>query len=192
MKTFKTLALAVAVSAGLLGSAGVMAANQGKLDTESTGDFYINYVKGENARIWGLEDLAMDDSHLVETPKTQEICIYSNKDNTSNTYELTLESANSFVLKDQSETSGSDIAYKIKVEGDGVVGQGTLDSSNLTGGNKYVNSSMKAGEIPLQPNPVLECSASEHNAIISVWFESAPNVATGYFTDFITMTVAPQ
>lgn len=191
MNKFKILALAAAVSAGLLGSAGVMAANQGDLDTTSKGDFYINYVKGENARIWGLENLAMDDTHLTGAEKTQEICIYSNKNNTSNAYELTLESANSFVLKDQSETPESNIAYNIKVDGIGI-GVGSLDSTDNNGTTDTYTDNLNAGAISSQPNPGLECSASARNAKISVWFGSAPNVATGYFTDLITMTVAPQ
>ena len=57
MKTLKTLALATAVSAGLLGSVGAMAATDGKLEANSQGQFDIKYIVPGKTAIWGLRDL---------------------------------------------------------------------------------------------------------------------------------------
>ena len=100
MKTLKTLALATAVSTGLLGSVGAMAANDGTLDTTSQGDFDITFSKDDQARIWGLVDLNLTDSNGSDgTALEHNFCVFSNKSGTgSNQYDMQIDSANGFKL----------------------------------------------------------------------------------------------
>lgn len=185
---FRKLAIALAATAGLTASA-AMAATDGTLGTTSTGNFDINYIKGDQARVWGLADLNMTDTHTSGDELTQDICIFSNKASSSNVYELTLSSANSFTLIDGTGGGAAAIGYNIKVEGIGT-GTGTLDSSDISGGN-YVDNGMNAGPLANQPDPSQNCTANQ-NAQVSVWFDSAPNITTGAYYDTVTLLVTPQ
>ncbi|GAA4651372.1 hypothetical protein GCM10023116_36560 [Kistimonas scapharcae] len=159
------------------------------LDTTSTGNFDITYIKGSLARIWGLSDLAMTDTHLAGAEKTQDICVFSNKAVDSNTYELEVTSANDFTLTDGTGGGAAAIAYKLKVEGIGSA-SGTLDETDAVGANKLVASDMEAGPLAQQPDPSLACA--NQNARISLWFTSAPSLSSGAYSDTITMLVTPQ
>ncbi|WP_257282855.1 hypothetical protein [Endozoicomonas sp. SESOKO1] len=91
MKTLRTLALATAVSAGLLGSTGVYSADDGDLGSTSTGNFDINLNIPGNVAIWGMRDLPFTD----DGTKILEACVFSSTDEvqfqvntTNNEFEL--------------------------------------------------------------------------------------------------------
>ena len=83
MKTLKTLVMATAVSAGLLGTSGAMAANQRKLsDLFSIGDFEIKYLVDSQVAIWGLRDLSFNKNNIrpedgISAPQTIKACVAS-------------------------------------------------------------------------------------------------------------------
>ena len=200
MKTFKTLALAAAVSAGLLGSTGVMAARQGGLGATSDGDFEINFQKGSIARIWGFEDINLTDQTIDEANAvTDNICVFTNKAVNSNDFKLEIESANAFQLAGSGESSdGTDIPtidYDIKVAGISGEGTGELDNSNVNHGTeKTVNSGqspLNAGPILDQPRPLSDCAGNE-NFEISVWAANLANIQSGTYSDTVTLTVTPE
>ncbi|WP_257264493.1 hypothetical protein [Endozoicomonas sp. ONNA2] len=73
MKTLKTLALATAVSTGLLGAVGAMAATQGAVGGSSTGDFDVSFIKPGEVAIWGMRDIPF----TADGTKTLQACVYS-------------------------------------------------------------------------------------------------------------------
>ena len=86
MKTLKTLALATAVSASLLGSAGVMAASPGDLsNNSSTGDFIINLNLNTKIQITKLDDITLSYTNGAATGG-MDFCVYTN--NTNNKYRI--------------------------------------------------------------------------------------------------------
>ena len=199
MKTMKTLGLAVAVSAGLLGSTGVMAARQGELGATSDGDFEINFQKGSIARIWGFEDINLTDQTISEANAvTDNICVFANKAVNSNNFKLEIESANAFQLAGSGEGSdGVDIPaidYDIKIASLGTA-TGDLDNGEVTHGTqKTIDSGqnpLNAGPILDQPRPVNECAGSE-NFEISVWAANLANIQSGTYSDTVTLTVTPE
>ena len=200
MNTFKTLALAAAVSAGLLGSTGVMAARQGELGVTSDGDFEINFQKGSIAKIWGFDDINLTDQTIDEANAvTDNICVFTNKAVNSNDFKLEIESTNAFQLAGSGETSdGTDIPtidYDIKVAGIQGEGTGELDNSEVTHGiDNTVNSDqspLNAGPILEQPRPLFDCAGSE-NFKVSVWAASLASIQTGTYSDTVTLTVTPE
>ena len=157
------------------------------MGTTSTGGFDITYTKGNHARIWGLADIALADTHLAAAPKTQDICVYSNKDGTSNGYQLQIQSQNSFTLNDTSGAGATPLSYHIKVEGMGS-GTGSVDDSAASGDT--ATGSLNAGALTSQPDPATGCA--NQNAKISVWFDTAPSAASGVYSDTVTLTVTPS
>ena len=153
--------------------------------TSSHGSFDITYTKGSNARIWGLADVALADTHLAGAPATQSICVYSNKDGTSNAYGLEIVSAHGFTLNDTSGAGATPLSYHIKVVD---TGTGSVDDSTASGNT--VTGSLNAGALTSQPDPTGACTTNK-NATISVWFDTAPNAASGVYSDTVTLTVTP-
>ena len=200
MKTLKTLALALAVSAGLLGSTGVMAARQGDLGATSNGDFEINFQKGSIAKIWGLEDIDLTDQTTDQASAvTDDICVFTNKAANSNDFMLEIESANAFQLAGSGKGgNGTDIPtidYDIKVAGIPGHGTGELDNGSVSHGtDKIVDSGqspLNAGPISDQPRPLYDCAGNE-NFKISVWAVELANIQSGAYSDTVTLTVTPQ
>ena len=161
------------------------------MGTTSTGSIDITYTKGNHARIWGLADVALADTNLAAaTAATQDICVYSNKDGTSNAYQLQIQSQNGFELRDTSGATGATpLAYRIKVADTGT-GTGSVDNGTASGNT--VTGNLNAGALTSQPDPTSPDCTSKQNATISVWFDSAPSAASGVYTDTITLTVTPS
>ncbi len=84
MKTLKTLALATAVSAGLLGSAGAIAANNPPSATplKSSGDFEILFDNGTQLKLYGLKDVDITQSDATADPSglngSTPVCVAAN------------------------------------------------------------------------------------------------------------------
>ena len=200
MKTFKTLALAAAVSAGLLGAAGAMAAEDGQLGQNSFGNFIINFQKGSIAKIWGFRDLDLNDQTIdLGSAATDDICVFTNRAVNSNDFKLEIESNNAFQLAGSGESSnGTDIPkidYDIKVAAIEGKGTGELDNTNIPHGtqNSFDSGSnhLNAGSILDQPRPFNDCEGSE-NFRISVWAADLTNIQSGTYSDTVTLTVTPQ
>ena len=156
--------------------------------TTSTGGFDITYTKGSNARIWGLADIALADTNIAAgSAATQDICVYSNKDGTSNGYDLQIQSQNNFTLNDTLGAGATPLSYHIKVADNsgGSVDNSTASGNTVTGG-------LNAGALTSQPDPTSPDCSSKQNAKISVWFDAAPSAASGVYTDTITLTVTPS
>lgn len=192
MKTFKTLALAAAVSAGLLSSAGVMAARQGELGATSDGDFDILYVKGQQVRIWGLKDFVFDNSSAGGLTQSENICVFSNGNNSSNQYKLTVTSDNGdagdsdeyFKLSDGADVPTT-VNYSFVFKDNS--GTSVWDTTSKNSAERVIE--INAGPLVDQPNPNEECVAT--NATIDITIPTAPT-QTGVYTDGITLLVEPE
>ncbi|MBO9482122.1 hypothetical protein [Salinisphaera sp. G21_0] len=194
MKTLRTLVLATAVSAGLLGSAGVIAATQGTAGPTSKGTFDIKFEKGSVAKVWGFSDIPLNGTQISEsTAATDLICVFTNKAVLSNDYQLEIASLNKFQLVGAGSDGSTAIDYGIKVSGYGQ-GSGSLDNSSITPGtdlNVISTTNLKAGALLTQPKPNLDCA--NENAQIAVWVTSdISSLAGGSYSDTVTLVVTPQ
>ena len=192
MNKFKLLAMAAAVSAGLLGSAGSMAANQGPLGQTSQGDFDITYVKGQQVRIWGLKDFVFDNSSADGLTRSENICVFSNGNNSSNQYKLTVTSDNGdagdsgeyFILSDGADAPTTVNYSFVFKDSNGASVWSTADDDSR---DQVVE--INAGLLVDQPNPNEDCVAT--NATIDITIPTAPT-QTGVYTDGITLLVEPE
>lgn len=196
MRMMKRVALAVAVSAGLTATTGVMAANQGDLGATSSGDFDITFSNADQARIWGLEDLNLTDANASDgAAKTHDFCVFSNKSNTgSNQYEMEIESLNTFKLVNAvtgAADPGTSLAYTVSIA-DPVGNDFDVNVSAQTDtGNLY------AGSLSNQPDPGNDDCASQSKAKTSLSIQfvgdttAIGNVAAGSYYDLVTLTVTP-
>ena len=158
------------------------------MGTTSHGSFDITYLKGTHAKIWGLEDITLDDTNTAGSPVNTSICVFSNKDTGTNTYSLEVGSAHNFTLDDTSGTSNTPLAYHIKVvDANGAA----VDSSSVAAGTGVVDGTLNAGALVGQPDPDAGPTCVNSNATISVWFDTAPAAASGTYVDTVTLTVTP-
>ena len=154
----------------------------------SHGSFDITYLKGTHAKIWGLEDITLNDGNTAGSPAEVDICVFSNKETGSNTYNLEVGSAHNFTLDDTSGTSNTSLAYHIKVvDADGAA----VDSGSVAAGAGVVDGTLDAGALVGQPDPDAGPTCVNSNATISVWFDTAPTAASGAYVDTVTLTVTP-
>ncbi|WBA80953.1 hypothetical protein [Endozoicomonas sp. GU-1] len=190
MKTLKTLALATAVSAGLLGSVGVMAANQGSLGANSNGDFDITLVHASGVRIWGLEDFTFDtngdDSTLQSSNK--DLCIFTN-DATSSTdgqYDI-IATGSSLTLSNGVPADA--LVYKVEFK-DSNSSTGSYNTLIDNGAISAQVGSLNAGNLFDQPNPAIDtCSAPNANVKVTIDPDGAPS---GTYTAQVFLTVSPN
>lgn len=192
MKTLRTMALATAVSAGLLGSVGAMAANQGSLGGTSNGDFDITIVNSSGVRIWGLQDFTFDTDGTSSLQQSDiNICIFTN-DSTSTTdgqYDI-IATGSDLVL---SNGGGSDtLNYTVEYS----------DSKDATNAYQTLISAgtiatevdeLNAGNLFSQPDPTLGdvCNAADTNANVRVTID--PTGATsGTYTGTVYLAISPN
>ncbi|WP_257264312.1 hypothetical protein [Endozoicomonas sp. ONNA2] len=193
MKTFKTLALAVAVSAGLVMSSAHSATPQhlnGELGADSAAFFDIFLVKGTVARIWGLKDVELTGNEGIDvggvlTPKfSHQFCVFSNHASNGNDYKLTVESENSYKLTDSSDDST--INYELSVAAGNATGKSTVGTPDFT-------ADFNAGAIEDQPNPNIgDVCDVKQNITLEIGLLSANPVTAGAYSDRVTMTVEPK
>ncbi|MBO9494599.1 hypothetical protein J7438_10925 [Thalassotalea sp. G20_0] len=190
MKTFKTLALVVAVSAGLLSSAGVMAARQGTVGPTSNGDFEINYNVNPSVRIWGLEDMSFTGSLGSAVTDNFNFCTYSN-----NTDKVLIEvaSTNTDFALNTTAVSGGPIPYTVTiVDKDVSTTTDTWGAGNLASGTQgsfqYSADKTVVGE---DPNNVCIGTAYELNKLTVDIPAVSGVIADGVYSDIVTLTVTP-
>lgn len=193
MKTLKTLALATAVSAGFLGSSGAIALTQGTLGPTSTGIFDITLIKGELARVWGLEDVELVNDNLDSDIDTYSanFCIFSNKGLQSNDFDLTISSASAtpFNLVDISGAPGAtNVPYTLKITDPKNT---EVTAQNSDGASKTAR--LDAGSLLTQPLPGQTCTGQENMSLeIALVDPETTNIQTGTYTDKITLLVEPK
>lgn len=164
MKTLKTLALATAVSAGLLGSFGVMAAQDGDLDTSSTGNFDINLNIPGNVAIWGMRDLPF----TGDGTQTLNACVFSS----TNAVQFQVNTTdNAFELK-SGATKGADFTVTIKdgsnttLWGASGLASGDISSNNfdVTGASEPNNTAGVIDDVCTGANQTIDIDVAVSNA----------------------------
>ena len=187
MKTLKTLALATAVSAGLLGSVGALAATDGLLGTSSSnGNFDIFLIKEAGTKIWGLKDLDLNgDEGIASIPRaTYDFCVFANASTgTAEAYKMTVKSANGNSAADGFRlinSAGALIDYNL-----------TVTDGTTTISDPDTETTLTAGAVPNQPNPNLLTCDNNANATLEVWFPADQSgLSSGIYTDNIEITVS--
>ena len=187
MNKFKLLAMAAAVSAGLLGSAGVMAAQDSGLVTDgpASGWFDIFLFNNAEAKIWGLEDYIFDATSGNSLSK--DVCVYTNTEE----FRMTVESDNGdFTLLDAADAKGAD--YTVTIEdkestpNNGIWGDGEYDSGFSPLTDFVVGATMT--------DPNVDCGGSNATRNVNVKIDLtrvSPLADPGAYSDRVTLTVAP-
>ena len=202
MKTFKTLALAAAVSAGfVMMNANANAVPQrlnGLLGVSSAAYFDISLTTESQAKIWGFVDIVLkrESDGTVNDYPLEKFCVFSNNTNGSNEFTLEILSENGegangkpFQLIDQTGTNSLAIPYTIKVID--VKGE-ELEGNSTIGSDGSVDKLLNAGILSEQPDPLANnvCDAGQMSLTVSVP-GNVPATA-GSYSDVITMTVTPE
>ena len=197
MKKFKTLALAAAISAGLLGSAGVMAATQGELsDTRSEGTFDITFFNETQIILYGLEDIDLfstSPSVSGDEFKYTPVCVASNigssdTDVDDNKYEIALSSDQDFKLE-SGESGLGNIPYKLTVVDTGVP-KGTWGDGGAVDNGAYDDTALQVDSLLVNEPPA--CNSTDSvDRVIRVDLVDALAAAAGVYSDTVTVTVAP-
>ncbi len=190
MKKFKTLALAAAVSAGLLASTGVMAAEDGGLETNgpSVGWFDIFLYNNAKAKIWGLEDFTFTGTTDPNTD-SKNVCVWTN----TSEYRMTVESDNGdFKLKDAADGVGADYTVTIKntqgTEYTEIWGAGA--GQNGDGFTPTTDFIVGTGNYAIEPTTDAAC-AGRQNVNVKIDLSNVNAAVTGAYSDRVTLTVAP-
>lgn len=186
MNKFKLLAMAAAVSAGLLGSAGVMAAQDSELVTDgpASGWFDIFLFNNAQAKIWGLEDYIFDATSGDTLDK--DVCVYTN----TAEFRMTVESSNGdFTLLDAADAKGAD--YKVTIEDK----EGT--DPEVWGAGEYASGFSPLTDFIVGANttdPNVDCGGSNATRNVNVKIDltrALPLADPGAYSDRVTLTVAP-
>ncbi len=190
MKKFKTLALAAAVSAGLLSSTGVMAARQGELGATSDGDFEINYNVSPSVRIWGLEDMSFTGPLTSEVSDTFDFCTYSN-----NTDEVLIEveSTNTDFALNTTAAAGGLIPYTVTI-----VDQNAAGTTDTWGDENLASGAQGFFRYPADSTAGV---ADGDNVCIGTGYDLntltvkipavSSSIGDGVYSDTVTLTVTP-
>ena len=190
MKKFKTLALAAAVSAGLLSSAGVMAARQGELGATSDGDFEINYNVSPSVRIWGLEDMSFTGNLSSGDKDTFNFCTYSN-----NTDEVLIEveSENTDFALNPTDAAGGLLPYTVTiVDKDVAATTDTWGKDNLATGTQgsFRYPADKTVGVVDGDNLCIGTSYEQNTLTVDI-LPVTGSIADGVYSDTVTLTVTP-
>ena len=186
MNKFKLLAMAAAVSAGLLGSAGVMAAQDSELVTDgpASGWFDIFLFNNAEAKIWGLEDYIFDATSGDSL--TKDVCVYTNTEE----FRMTVESDNGdFTLLDAADAKGAD--YKV------TIGDINGSASEVWGAGEYTSGFSPLTDFIVgatMTNPNVDCGGSGATRNVNVQIDltrASPLADPGAYSDRVTLTVAP-
>ncbi|KEI70073.1 hypothetical protein [Endozoicomonas elysicola] len=187
MKTLKTLALATAVSAGLLGSVGAMAAVDGDLtETTSTGKFDINLNIPGKVAIWGMRDLPFTSAGA--TSQTINACVFSS---TARAQFLLNTTNTDFQLKDNG-TKGADYTVTVKESGSSI--SSTWGTDYLANNQASpINFNVASGTEPNNTGGVIDevCAVGGDFQKIDVTVTLSNVVSTtGTYTDEVTLVVS--
>lgn len=186
MKTFKTLALAAAVSAGVLGASEVMAAPvQGGLGTESVGKFDITFKKDAKAAIWGMRDLPF----TKDETKTLNACVYSSTAGVQ--FQVSTATGN-FSLTDGSNTAPFDVTIKSTKTPAHTAkwGAGGLGHEDISPVNFNVTGATEP--TPDDGSPITSvCTGDDQTIDIDVSLTGTASLVDGEYTETITLTVEP-
>ena len=184
MRKFKTLVLAAAVSAGLLTSAGVMAAQDSELvdNGPASGWFDIFLFNNAEAKIWGLEDYIFDDTSSL----VKDVCVYTNTEE----FRMTVESSNGdFTLLDAADAKGAD--YTVIIEDkEGTAPEVWGASQHPSGFSPLIDFKVGANT----SDPDVDCGASNATRNVNVTINltrTTPLADPGAYSDRVTLTVAP-
>ena len=186
MDKFKLLAMAAAISAGLLGSAGVMAAQDSELveDGPASGWFDIFLFNNAEAKIWGLEDYIFDDASGDSIEKG--VCVYTNTDE----FRMTVESSNGdFTLLDAANGKGAD--YKVTIEDKGGTDPEVWGDGEYTSGFSPLTDFVVGATTT---DPDVDCGAANatRNVNVKIDITRTSSLADpGAYSDRVTLTVAP-
>ena len=180
MKTFKTLALVAVISAGMLGTSGVMAAfNPEETSPQrSSGNFEIKLFNETGIQVYGLDDVEMYKSVGGLYNVTAPVCVAANVE----TYKMRLESQGGFQFN-----NNSNLAYTVELQAisgnpipDAKWGVGLLESGDYS-------------ETPVDrdgSNTQLGCTTErKHQFFINL--PNGDSADVGTYTDQITVTVEP-
>ena len=211
MKKFKTLALAAAVSAGVLGSAGVMAAvNPSEPSNDrSEGQFDITFFNETKIVLYGLDDIDLYSTESADVPGSVDfdnpspgqrtftpICVASNIGSgdsgiSDNYYEIALWSTNDFQLENSAGTVSVPYSLTLKNINSPLNKWGGGDGS--AGGDYYENDVLVADSTDIQNSIQADCpSDTARGRIIDVELTGTDTVAAGVYSDTVTVVVAPR
>ena len=184
MKKFKTLALATAVSAGLLGSAGVMAAPvQGELGNYSEGKFDINLKIEPQVKISSLEDLDLKYTGNSPAFGLAQFCVHSSdtgskyKIKASTTYDDGVEKSDKFALGNGSKSIELEVFF--------------ADDINADASSKKLDYDVFADDTSGWDGGILENCGGVDNASLYVRTTTGVASETTTFTGTMTLTVEP-
>ena len=191
MKKFKTLALAAAVSAGLLGAAGVMAATQGTLEETSNGDFTIFLNKGISVAVWGFKDLYFisNSTAIPSGSETVALCVTNSGAPDSQVRFMVESTSDNFTLKNDSVVGGS---YTVTIEDKGSSSTKALwGDGGLTTG-LFSEEAFEAGIAEPLAGATL-CNTTSDNHTVNMKIDVTPdtNAVAGVYSDIVTVTVTP-
>ncbi|WP_299734822.1 hypothetical protein [uncultured Endozoicomonas sp.] len=184
MKTFKTLALATAVSAGLLGASGVMAATDGLLQPNSSqGEFDITLDLSTVIQISKLNDIPLTYTNGDATGG-MDFCVYTN--NTNSKYQITASGSyndgsaqTGFSLgKGDADIINYDLHFTDAISVDSNVPKLTSGTVSNNSGSGW------------QGSGTLDCGSSE-NASIFVKTTTDFNSFDGSYSSTVTLLVEP-
>ncbi len=191
MKKLRSLVLATAASAGLLGSVGTMAATDGKLDPlKSEGKFDINLNVPSNIGIWGLRDLPFTSSQGSSIQETINACVYSDTGRAQFQLSTTNED---FQLKDGNQSdkvgAGYTVSVKDKSNNETLWGSGGLNNNQLSPVNYIVGTGTKP-QTDQSGNITQVCALNGGFQTIDVVVDiSAVTTESGTYTDEVTLIV---
>lgn len=192
MKTLKTLVMATAVSAGLLGTSGAMAANQGKLsDLFSIGDFEIKYLVDSQVAIWGLRDLSFNKNNIrpedgISAPQTIKACVASS----SGAVQFQVETTEGSFQLFNGDKAGADFTVKItdREKTSALWGKGGLEDMQLA----TDNFSVTGVDLPVTNNngDITDvCTSTSQSIDIEVQISNIQPNLEGEYSNIAVLTV---
>ena len=191
MKTFKTLALAAAISAGLLGAAGAMAEKQGTLGSTSDGDFDITLVHAAGVRIWGLQDFNFNtEAGTTLQQRAINICVFTNSSSstTDGQYDIVATGSD----PELSSGAGQTLPYTVEYSDSKDASDG-YDTLITTGTIANEVGELNAGNLFTQPDPANGdvCNDTIANANIRVTVDPS-TAAYGTYTGTVYLAITPN
>ena len=180
MKTFKSLALVAAVSAGLLNSTVVMAERQGDIGPTSDGDFDIFLSVGDQVQIWGFKDLYFANG---KSSDDMSLCVKNNHSNAQ--VRLSVEGA--FKLGDPA-TDGAN--YSVTIADNNAEKTSTWGTKSGQLGSGYSSVEYKTAiSNDLALTESCADNSTYHAVDLTVQVEDLKG--TGAWSDQVTVTVFP-
>lgn len=191
MKKFKTLALAAAVSAGLLGAAGVMAATQGTVGETSNGDFTIFLNKDIKVAVWGFKDLYFisDGTAIPSGSETVALCVTNSEAPDAQVRFMVESASDEFKLENASTSGGS---YTVKIEDkDNSATFAQWGGDELTNGLFSETAFEAATAEPAAGATLCDTNSDNYTVNMTIDVTPEPTVVAGVYSDVVTVTVTP-